>query len=51
MAIQSMTPGNTPDPEDVKTDDEIAFLEAREKGWLTDDEKLYFRSQGFPIAD
>lgn len=51
MAIQSMTPGNTFDTKDPETDDETSFREAMEKGWLTEDENLYFKRQGFTVPD
>lgn len=48
MAIQSVT-GSAYEPEIQKSDDEIAFDEAMEKGGLTDDESIYFAAQGFKL--
>jgi hypothetical protein len=43
---------NKEEPVELESDDAIAFREcAARPGGLTDDEKLYFRANGFQIAD
>lgn len=50
--LQQVKPSEDTEPTEIESDDEIAFREcAARPGGLTDDEKLYFRANGFQIAD
>lgn len=48
MAIQSVTPGNQAEAEEQKSDDDIAYEEAKERG-MTEDERVYFGFHGYPV--
>jgi hypothetical protein len=51
-AMQEIKTAVEEPPKETESDDDVAFREcAARPGGLTDDEKLYFRAQGYEVAD